>query len=209
MDTVKVTTDNDSIHVVTPYHAGFVKSAKTRLGGRWNPTLKAWTFRAKDRDSVTQVLKDYFGTDGSTAIPTMDVLVTLGPNGGLDDRTDTIQALGRTIVKKYERDSTPNLSPGVSLYQGPDFAKSCGSRNNPVIGSNEKTRVLLVRDVPQPVALHAIKENPEVYKALPGDDTRMKLFLERASLIERLREIDAVLNEGEDNTPEQEGTPTE
>ena len=206
MNAVSITTDNESIHVVTPYNADFVKSAKTRLGGRWNPSMKAWTFRAKDRESVSQVLRDYFGTDGSTAIPTMDVLVTLGPNGGLDDRTDTIEALGRTVVKKYERDSAPKLSPGVSLYQGPDFAKSCGSRNNPVVGSNEKTRILLVRDVPQPIALHAIKENPSVYRALPGDDTRMKLFLERASLVERLREIDAVLNA--DEAPEQEGTIT-
>lgn len=54
-----ITQAGDEIHVVSPYHPGFIDAAKKNLGGRWRNGV--WQFDLRNEQAVRTLVKDYFG----------------------------------------------------------------------------------------------------------------------------------------------------
>lgn len=60
MQDVTVTDRNNTTLLVSPYNRDMIGEAK-RIGGRWNPTLRAWEFDIRDHDKVEQLAARFYG----------------------------------------------------------------------------------------------------------------------------------------------------
>lgn len=197
MSDVSILVEGETLVVKTPYNTDFVAQAKRKLAGRWDGISKVWRFRLKDEQNVRRTVIEVFGSDGTTTMEVVDVLVTVG-NGFVSTRDSEIVALGRRLVRKYDRDTRPTFMPGVALHEGPDFPSRAGSRKYPIVSNGDTSRVLLVQDVPRPVAERAVKEQPSCFALLSNEDVeRAALLRERTLLLDRLAELNSKLGPNE------------
>src|SRR5690606_11812951 len=133
--------------------------------------------------------------DGSAPIPTVTLRVRL-----MDSLRYTYDASlelgGRRVARVFGRDWGARLSDGVVVVAG--SIGSGGSRKNPRLTVSEGTEIELL-DVPRPIAerLAASTEGPVVSAVIVESEgiDREALAEERARLLVRLAEIDALLAE--------------
>jgi hypothetical protein len=172
------------IAVVAPYNTDWTTQARA-FGGRWDAARKAWTFDARDEDRVRAALVEIYGSDGSAVAETVTIRVDLDKATWVDPREGVIIA-GRTVARRIERDKPVLLKGAVVIAGG--FDSSGGSVKNPRLDATPGT-VLEVRDVP---AGHADTRLAGV-TVVSAEVDRDALAAERAALVARLAEIDALL----------------
>lgn len=187
MQPVSITESNGALHVASPYHPDFPSRAK-KLGGRWDGARKVWTFDARDLERVAELCRDVFGTDGREPDgPAVTLRVTF-PKAD-DTYEKACFVAGRQVARAYDRDGGATLGEGVITLEG-GFG-SAGSRKNPTLCVKAGT-VIEVRDVPAGAKLEAdLGGEVEIIDRAAVD--RGALEAERARLVARLAEIDALL----------------
>lgn len=191
MSKVNITRSGNEISVSSPFNPAFVRRAKY-LGGKWNAETKVWTFDARDEEDVRALCLDIYGIDGSP-VKLVDVRVTYNYSECSD--RDAIYFCGREIARAWGRDSGAKLGNGVKLVKGK--VHSGGSVKNwaTII---EKGTVLVIRDVPEPIALRECGKNDlrlvEILPSTPVVDIAA-LKVERDKLVARIAEIDSILSE--------------
>src|SRR5690606_18648972 len=191
---VKITESDSILTVRSPYNAAFVEGAR-KLSGRFDRAACAWNFPASQRERVAALLREVYGTDGSAPIPTVTLRVRL-----MDSLRYTYDASlelgGRRVARVFGRDGGARLSDGVVVVEG--SIGSGGSRKNPRLTVADGTEIELL-DVPRPIAerLAASTEGPVVSAAIVESEEidREALAEERARLVARIAEIDALLAE--------------
>lgn len=188
---VQITISGSVLSVASPYNSNFVAAAK-RLGGKWSNG--AWVFDARDEQRVRDLCRTTYGTDGVASD-----LVTLRMSFREEARgyCEAVEICGRTVARATGRDSGARLGDGIVLLQG-----SIGSGGS---AKNWETRVaagsvVLVRDFPRAEAERLIakmeagqsKRDYAIEPETPAVD-REALAAERARLVARIAEIDALL----------------
>lgn len=194
MATITITELAGMISVSAPYSADFVHQAR-RAGGRWNRDAKAWIFDARDRAAVEAALTDCYGWAPAGA-PTGDFHVTLTSSNASDKE---VRLMGRTIARRWRRDSTVVIGEGVAVING-DFPGRAGSLSRPaILDMGDAPVTLVVRDLPVSVmadedlvSAYAITPAPDAAAGLADADLE-DLRAEREKLLRRLAEIDALL----------------
>ncbi|MFE7666450.1 hypothetical protein [Streptomyces celluloflavus] len=183
--TVRVTTlDNGRVALISPYNADVPPAAK-KIGGRWNPVLKAWEFDGRDEQRVRDLAREVYGTDGSPEAEA-DTVTIRWDIGGFDD--NELFYAGRRILRRPSRDEDVQLSPGVVLVAG-GFPGRGGSVRYPRIAAEYGT-VLEIRDLPR-AAVDADAPGVTIVDATVDIEA---LTAERARLMARLTEIEATLS---------------
>lgn len=187
---MKVIRDENQVLVQSPYNPDLPSRAKN-LGGKWQPSDKAWAFDIRDEERVAELYRSIYGEwDSNGAIPdAVTAKVTV-----LADYGEYHQGLffaGRQLARATGRDSGAKLGPGVIVLKG-NF-DSGGS------AKNWSTRVLKgtvfeIRDAP----LCKVKEemkNTDLYKIeILGDVDKAALMAEKEKLMARIAEIDELLS---------------
>lgn len=194
MDAITITELAGLVSVTAPYNVDFVREAR-RAGGRWNKDSRAWVFDTRSRAAVEAALARCYGWAPGGA-PTGDFHVTL-TSGNAGDKE--VRLLGRTIVRRWRRDSTVVIGEGVAVIDG-DFPGRAGSLSRPaVIGWGDEDVTLVIRDLPTAVmadedlvSTYAITPAPDAAAGLADADLE-DLRAEREKLLRRLAEIDALL----------------
>lgn len=197
---IKIVTANGVTKAVTPYHPDFPSSARA-LGGRW--VAPTWLFDQRDEQRVRDLCIDIWGTDGQ---PCELVTLRCKAHSSLWDAAGEdceLYLAGRLIVKvRGKTDERGRLGEGVVVTSG-GFCGS-GSHRNPYAASKTGT-VFELRDVPRAIADRVREENPELVEIIASpvspapetikvDPARKALIDERAALLARLAELDAVLS---------------
>ena len=197
MSTIDITiteTSRGRLAVTTPYSADFVDTAK-RLGGRWDPKNKAWTFDPRDRARVEDILAQCFGWMAAPSGELATVRVTIDDGAG---NAPEVRFAGRLICWRRGRDEAVRLADNVVIVAG-RFPGSGGSMRRPLVISapSDAEVTLEVRDIPVE-ALAA--EDSSRWDSLRGERVdadgaakRDALIAERERLVARLSEIDAIL----------------
>lgn len=178
---VTITITDGVLTLVAPYNRA-LKPAARPLGGRWDPTTKAWRFDARDEERVRALALSIYGMDG-TEDP-FDTVTARVPTSSYEYK-GVVTVAGRIIAERRQRDYAVDLAHGVVLVEG-RYAASGGSRATPLIGPNDA--VLEVRDIPRRAALEAGLTIVE-----ESDGQREALMKERERLLDRLVEIDKEL----------------
>lgn len=202
MDITITGNDAGKITVRTPYNPTFPARARN-MGGKWSGTSTAWVFDARDEQRVRDLCIDIFGTDGTaTDLATVRIDAATWYRIGNDQGDEKeMYFAGRKIASRQTRDSSVQLGEGVIVISG-KFPGSGGSMKYPGLAVESRDGVVLeVRDVP---AGHydVSREDREavgvtlISTSKVTDETDVEaLRTERATLVARIAEIDALLSE--------------
>lgn len=150
MTEIKVVTVGEKLHVRSPYNPEFPRKAKT-LGGRWNAGHKTWVFSVRDETRVRDLVRETYGTDGESDVPTVTIRRRLVGNR---DEGSELWVAGRKALWRTGRDMPVRMGEDVVLVEG-KLTRTGGSRQYPVIGS--KGAVIELRNVP--ASLVELQEN--------------------------------------------------
>jgi hypothetical protein len=136
--------------IFTPFNADYVVDIK-EIGGRWDTAKRAWSVDARDEERVRDLVRAYFGTDGSPedTVVLVTVRIPLRRYELPYHSGAKAQFAGRIIAERSSRDAPVKLSDGVVLVAG-ELPRSGGSMKYPEIDAG--TDVLVeVRDLPRSV----------------------------------------------------------
>lgn len=101
----------EKLFVYTPFDSDFPREARNR-GGDWNG--KAWVFDVAQEKSVKELVKDFFGWDGSGETGTAQIKTT-----ELQGRhTGPAELFGFVLAQARGRDSGAKTGEGVRLVSG-------------------------------------------------------------------------------------------
>ncbi|MFJ4960203.1 hypothetical protein [Streptomyces sp. NPDC088739] len=188
--TVSITTDTGRLIVTAPDHPDFPALALS-AAGKLNRTNRTWSFDPRDENRVRGFLMSIYGTDGTPGTET----VTVHLNASSWGNHQTLWLFGRKVAERQFRGSTVTLGDGVVLVEGtfPDRGGSVQYPTLGAVGGNYKiTAVLEVRDIP------AGHDDLEEYAPMLTVKSTVidhdALAAERARLVARIAEIDAVLD---------------
>lgn len=192
MTQITITQTDGRIITSTPYTPDWAPAAK-RIGGKWQPDTKTWSFDARDEAAVKALLGEHYGwIDGDTE--TVDLRLTIEDHHSI---TNPLRIAGRMIARRPARDAEVRLADGVVIIDG-SFGSSGGSVRNPDLFGHEvrgatPTVTLEVRGFPAS-AVSMIPERfaPEI---VSRELDRDALAAERERLLSRIAEIDALLAE--------------
>ena len=191
---VKITTTSTQVRVESPYNAQFVASSRA-LCGKW--ASPCWAFDIRDEDRVRALCLQHYGEDGR---PCERVTLRAFFLPGIGAFGDSIYLAGRVIASAFGRDSGAKLGAGVVLLSG-GFGSGGSAKNWKTVTNSEEGATVLVRDVPRSIADRLMApggldgERADIVTIepeLPVID-RAKLAEERAILVARIAEIDAVM----------------
>lgn len=117
--------EKEVINVFCPFDDKFVKAAGN-ISGKFDHSLKCWTFPARSDQKVRTLLIDIFGTDDSASSPKIDIRVTFTELYYANQ--NSIKLGGRLIARATSRDSGAKLGDDVDLISG--WVNSGGSAKN-------------------------------------------------------------------------------
>ncbi|MCC2280868.1 hypothetical protein LKL35_36710 [Streptomyces sp. ET3-23] len=180
--------------IFTPYNVDFIADVQD-IGGEWERDKRAWSVDRRDEDRARELVRLYFGTDGSPEDAAEFVTVRIHlANYELSYREGAkAQFAGRTIATRPGRDAPVRLAKGVVLVAG-DLPFSGGSMKYPQIGAGPDVMVE-VRDIPRSV-LELYDGGYEIVReerANPGLSETERLRVQRDELLAQVRELDDLL----------------
>lgn len=175
--------------VFTPYNAEFISRIKL-LGGRWNPSQKCWTVVEDAVDDVRAAMRNIYGQDDQPVSETVDVILTFEDE--ISSWHGPVTILGRTIASAMGRDSGARVGEDVMFLEG--APKSGGSVKNweTIVPAG---CVVKLPNLPK-LAITECELPYHVHMEVVGQDIdRAALAEEKARLLARLAEINAILGE--------------
>lgn len=188
---MKIEINAGKANVFTPYNKDFVAKIKQIGGARWNGSARCWTVPEAEIDTVRAYMKEVYG---ETDLPDEGERITIDVTFDEDvyewDRE--IVLFGRQLCRAFGRDSGAKVSDGVTLIEGE--IGSGGSRNNYNVWAHAGAK-FRIRNLPR-TALSI--ENPykvTVVEVRKDSIDREALMAEKAKLMARLAEINALLGE--------------
>ena len=192
---VQIKRTDTQIIVIADYNKEFVRQAHN-LAGKFNAYDKSWGFDLRDEADVLEACYLCYGDDGYR-YSLCDVQISL-PNGYYVDK-DTINFFGRPVARAFGRDSGAKVFDGVKIKEG--GFQSGGSAKHWVTCA-EKGTVIVLRDVALPLVEQMQYDdvvveiiNRDVRQPTPQNLDKATLIAEKAELLARLVEINAVLGD--------------
>lgn len=177
MSDIRILKTASGIAVISPYSTTFVAGAR-RLAGRWGAvtekdgtTNKAWIFPAEVKADVKALLRDTYGEDGETEVPTVRLRVEY--HGTVEDAGGSSEVVigGREVARIFGRDSGARLGANVVLRMG--GVGSGGSRKNPRIEVRPETVFDLLR-MPRPMADRLVAAHPDCCRIVADDGAELR-----------------------------------
>lgn len=181
---------NGKALVISPYNPDFVARIKA-LGGRWNPSERAWSVNSAALGDVRAAMMEIYGQTDEVSSDTVTAVVTFGQQQ--QELRNAYRLFGRIVASAFGRDSGAHVGDGVSFVSG--APESGGSAKNwaTVI---PKGCVVKMYDVPRWIVERDLRNLPDgvtVQVEGTGHSARDALLAERARLMARIAEIDAAL----------------
>lgn len=182
--TIKVEIKDNRIFVNSPYNAAFIGKAK-EIGGRWDAPSKSWTFEESNKNLVNDALIDFYGEGINGKAETIKVDYQASKFEDVYKGNISIGNLV-TVTRRY-RDRPVTITPGTIVIEG-SFETSGGSSKSP--RPDADTDVILRTELPLTV-YNSLSD--KVKEKLTVQSDRADLEAEKARLLARLAEIDALL----------------
>lgn len=186
---MKITVENGTAKVFTPYHKMFVENIKNIGGRKWCPSEKCWTVPESEIGTVRKYMQEVFG---ETDLPDAEGKVTVKVTFTADAIAErgAVVLFGKTIARAIGRDSGARVGDEATLIEGK--IDSGGSARNWRTVVEEGT-TFTVRNVPR-AALEMDTEydvTTEILEEAKID--RAALEEEKERLLARLAEIEKLL----------------
>lgn len=199
---MKIEMRDDRALVFTPYHLDFVKEIKMIGGAKWNVREKCWNIPKDAVDSCRKIMLRVFG---ETDLPSMEKKLKLRVKmlTDLEEYCGPVQMFGKLIAYARGRDSGAKVGSAVVFEEGKP--RSGGSARNWLTIVPEGS-VIIIPDVPQSMYEREKDrktgwDDPlyEIEIITESGIDKDALLEERAKLIDRIEEIDRLLEESDES----------
>lgn len=182
-------------YLSTPYSTEFIQRIK-RCGGRWDAESRRWHVPEDALPVARTIMREIYGeTDEAPAVETVTLEATFTRDAV--GYGAPIELAGRVIARAWGRDSGARSGNEVAFVEG--NPTSGGSTRNWTTIVPAGSVVLLFR-VPIALAHKLLAAPPEDVNIRIIDDPKLNraaLIEEKAKLLARIAEINALLGEGE------------
>lgn len=188
MQTVNIKkTEDGKLLAYSPYNPNLPPKAK-QLGGRWNG--ECWTFDSRDEERVKELYVNIYGTDGEIASGDL-ITVKAEFKEKEAELHGGIFVGGRLLATAFGRDSGVKLGSGIIILEGNFY--SGGSMKNWKTIVSEGT-VFEIRDIPRTKISEIENDDRLINVTVIEPENKDSLIKEKEKLLQRISEIDAVLN---------------
>ncbi len=189
---IKTKTTDRFFFVWSPYDSDFVERARG-FSARWDSDQRAWRFNVEFIDAARELMRDIYYCDDLTEPEYVTVRATI-KNGGIQQTCGAVEMFGKSLSIASGRDSGARVGQDVALISG--AIDSGGSRANWTSNVAPRSVFLLTNVVK--ARFDAERETEEEYasfEVVSASVDKEALQEERARLVARIAEIDALLNE--------------
>lgn len=191
---VKVVERDSIAELYTPYSKQFIDDIKSIGGSKWNPSKSCWTVPIAALDVAKNIMMRIYGEDGETKQPTLTIRIIIEETQ-YGEECGSYTLLGKTIARATGRDN--GSSPGEDVIFENGKPTSGGSRNHwyaivpqgSIIRINNVSMSLWEEFTSNEHEHDGIKT-----EIIDGKINRAALEAERAKLLNRVAEIDQILN---------------
>jgi hypothetical protein len=189
---VKITNiGSGKVAVESPYNPEFVSKIK-KAGGRWNSSNKTWEVDERSVEAVRAIMREVYGQDDLPQ-ELVTVKVTVGEDS-IDEWCAPVVLFGRTIASAFGRDGGARVGEGVCFEKG--GCDSGGSMKNwyTIVSAGSE---ITIYDVPRLAVEQKLgwKDEYGTFEVVEADDPLAALKAEKEALLERLAEIEEILNQ--------------
>jgi hypothetical protein len=188
---MKIHRSEKNICVESPYNPDLPSQAK-KLGGKWNPSEKCWSFDIRDEQRVAEMYVGIYGEWDSADQPAADMVtarVTVCKDG-LSVYHGGLFFGGRQVARATGRDSGAKLATGVILLSG-DFTSGGSVKNWRTLADGGT--VFEIRDIPLSKVDEERHNSDWASVEVLGDIDKAALVAEKERLEARISEINAIL----------------
>lgn len=188
--------------IYTPYNPDFVSEIKRIGGARWNSTNKCWTVPEAMTDAVREIIKSVYGyTDQENAAEMVSVIVRF--KSDVYKTHESYKMFDKVLSRAWSRDSGAIAGDDVIYLEGKP--KSGGSKKN--WGSIvPEGSVVKITNIPKSVyesKIQDLEKAGKYYYTIELEGTKIDreaLLEEKEKLLARLKEIEKILSESEENS---------
>ncbi len=182
---LKIKKTEKYLEIGSPYHPSFPPRAK-RMGGKWMPGLKVWRYNAKDEKLVEEMYLKFYGYWKDMPAELQSAKVTLDE----DCSAKKGFYFGNSLIASWLYRAPAKLGENVVMTEG-EFL--CRPNGDTKVANGVS---FIVRDIPKqkmqeeilspswPWSIELLEENIDIEL----------LQNERARLLQRIAEIDKILN---------------
>ena len=182
---------NGRIAIDSPYNPDFVRRIK-KAGGKWDPANKVWETDERSIETVREIMREVYGQDDLPQQELVTVKVTIGDSDVSRLRAPVV-IFGRNIASARGRDSGARVGEGVSFEKG--TCSSGGSMKNwrTIVDAGSE---FTIYDVPRLAVEQKLGWEDEygTFEVVKNGDPTAALKAEKEALLQRLAEIDEILN---------------
>ena len=188
-------TQDGKIAVTSPFNPNFITKIKA-AGAKWDAESETWQLDAANIETARAIMREVYGRDDQEVGETVSVRVTLLQ--AVSALQAPVVLFGRTIASARGRDTGARLGDGVCFEKGEPTSGGSAKNWRTVIPVSS---VIILHDVPR-AFVDAERANPmkNIYdeqqlqiEILETKIDRNALLEERARLLKRIEEIDALL----------------
>lgn len=187
---MKIEVDGEFAYIYTPYNAGFVERIKRFGSAKWIPEKKAWRVNAEEVPSVREIMQDVYGeTDIFSDLKRCDAKLTF--HKSVSEKGGGVYFFGKCLARSYGPKSNVEFDNGVCYLEG---KCTCTGGRNSWSCVVDAGSVVMLYDVPETL-VRKEKRHPDVdYEIFERvNDNRIRLEREKRTLLARIAEIDALL----------------
>lgn len=188
MAAMKITVEDGTAKVFTPYNPEFVRRIKTVGRAKWNGSEKCWQVSDQAVEAVREIMMDVYGeTDIPDCGEKISVRVTFLEEH--DELREAYTLFGKTIASAFGRDSGARTGEEAIFVQG--APRSGGSVKNwrTVI---PKDCIVELHNVPKALVDANTDDRIEI-QILESRIDKTALLAEKERLLKRLAEIEELL----------------
>lgn len=184
---LKITVENGTANIYTPYNAEFVAAIKKLGGAKWSREGGCWKIQESRIPEVREVMRRIYGeTDQETG---KRVKVRLTFSEPVFEFGADVTILGKCLAHAWGRDSGATHGDDVSYISGgPESGGSAKNWTSDVLAGS----VAILYDVPEALLSSPLPDGVEM-EILEESVDRKALEEEKQRLLARLAEIDKLL----------------
>lgn len=188
MSDLKIEVSGETASVYSPYNAEFVQKMRRIGGAKWNRGQACWDVPAHAVSAVRLIMKETYGESDTEPAEKVTARVTFTDE--MSENRSAVTLFGKTVASAFGRDSGAKVGEDVTfIVKNP---RSGGSRNHWETIIPEGA-VAEIHNVPRNMVVEGRGYIVEIVEDNGPDEKSLRE--EKAALLKRLSEINAVLGE--------------
>ena len=190
---IEIKIKKGTLLIYTPYNAKFVSAIKKIGGAKWDSVNKCWTAPEEFVDAVREIIMEIYGYTDVVKNESVTLKVVFNEEAK-EDRKD-VTLFGKILSHAIGRDSGARVGDDVAMIKG--NIRSGGSVKN-WVSVVEEGSTFILKNVNKNILQKekdGINYNVNIDIIDDAKKSKSELLEEKKRLLERIKEIDELLEE--------------